>query len=112
MCGEVEKRTFRFTKHIASFCFFGTFRFADYSLSASGAYISTCFSMSHRLCQRFVGRARGVLDVERNVHGIAAIVFGVIDNISACRGQERKSYCQHTAPPTYFLVALLSTKIF
>ena len=28
--GEVEKRTFRFTKHIASFCFFGTFRFADY----------------------------------------------------------------------------------
>ena len=30
MCGEVEKRTFRFTKHIASFYFFGTFRFADY----------------------------------------------------------------------------------
>lgn len=31
MCGEVEKRTFRFTKHIASFYFFGTFRFADYT---------------------------------------------------------------------------------
>lgn len=33
VCGEVEKRTFRFTKHIASFYFFGTFRFADYSTS-------------------------------------------------------------------------------
>nr|DAV27017.1 MAG TPA: hypothetical protein [Caudoviricetes sp.] len=31
MCGEVEKRTFRFTKHIASIYFFGTFRFADYT---------------------------------------------------------------------------------
>ena len=28
--GSRKKRTFRFTKHIASFCFFGTFRFADY----------------------------------------------------------------------------------
>lgn len=30
--GKSKKRTFRFTKHIASFYFFGTFRFADYNI--------------------------------------------------------------------------------
>lgn len=37
--GKSKKRTFRFTKHIASFCFFGTFRFADYTLKNN--YICT-----------------------------------------------------------------------
>ena len=41
MCGEVEKRTFRFTKHIASFYFFGTFRFADYTLYMPGPNIGS-----------------------------------------------------------------------
>ena len=53
--------------------------------------------MSHRLCQRFVGRARGVLDVERDAHGVAAGAFVVGNIVRASRWQERKRDCERAA---------------